>query len=107
MRVPRVKNATLPNGPATLVFRKWQMTKSKKGNPMFVLTHTPVTGEPIIEDYLSHETAFGYYKLQAFLSAIGVGLTDDEELDTEVLDQVLGCEFEAQIKNEMFNDVSR
>jgi hypothetical protein len=104
--IKRQEFVTLPNGPIKLVFRKCESGKSKAGNPQFIFTFTPETGEPILKDYFPYETKNGWNKLEAFLCAIGVELEGDS-FDERILDDLLGIEVPAVILNETYQGVLR
>ena len=103
MKIKRVVTKTLPEEEHTLIFRKWEHTKSSKNNPMIVLIHTPESGVPEIKDYLPYETAIGSAKLLMFLNAFGVELGIDTDFETNDLDGLIGLEFRARTRNEEFN----
>jgi len=101
MKIKRVVTKTLPEEEHTLIFRKWEHTKSSKNNPMIVLTHTPESGEPEIKDYVTYGKVIGFAKLEMFLNALGLDL--EAEFETNDLDGLVGVEFRARTRNEEFN----
>jgi hypothetical protein len=103
MKIRRVVTKTLPEEEHTLIFRKWEHTKSQKNNPMIVLTHTPESGEPEIKDYLPYETLIGSAKLMMFLNALGIDFGIHTDFETNDLDDLVGLEFRGRTRNEEFN----
>jgi nitroreductase len=103
MKIKRVVTRTLPEEQHTLIFRKWEHSKSSNNNPMIILTHTPESGEPEIKDYVPYDTAIGSAKLMMFLNALGIDFEIDTEFETNDLDDLVGLEFRARTRNEEFN----
>jgi hypothetical protein len=103
MKIKLAQPETLPQGEHTLWFRKWEHTKSTKGNLMLVLTHTPESGSPEIKDYVCYETPLGAAKLVLFLDAFAISI--DGEFETDDLYGLYGLEFKAKTKNEKFNGI--
>ena len=101
----RIFAAPIEEGEHTLVFRKSEESKSKAGNAMVILTHTPVTGEPVILDHIVYSTVPGWAKLESFLNAMDV--TVDDAFDLDDLGELLGCEFKATVIKDVFQGIAR